>query len=340
MTKIRGSLFAIVASCCFIQFSAASAADLRIFGSGASFPSPLYAAWFKEFNRITQGVIVDYQAKGSGAAIQDLKNNLVDFAATEAMTPDRMSELANGYIFLPMTAGEVVVAYNLPGQKEELRLPRDVYADIFAGKITRWNDPRVAAANSQNLPDLPITVVRRSDSSGTTYLLTKHLSAIDKNFSEQVGAGTTVNWPRSDKFIAAPKNDGVAASIKQIPGAIGYIEFSYAKLTNSDTALLENHAGNYVAAGADTGKAALSDAHIPADLVPWITDPLGPDAYPIVGFSWIIVRENQGSQKAKILRELIRFGLTDGQKDATSMGYIPLPDNVVRKAIAASARLQ
>jgi phosphate transport system substrate-binding protein len=324
------------------QVGAARAADLRLIGSGASFPFPLYSAWFKDFSRKTSGVTVDYQAKGSGAGIQDLVNKTVDFAASDAaMTPEQISKVADGVVLLPMTAGEIVLAYNLPDKPKELKLPRDVYPDIFAGKITQWDDPRIVAANPQlKLPKLPITVVRRSDSSGTTFVFTKHLSAISPTFKDRVGAGTTVNWPQSDKFVAAPKNDGVTATIKQTPGAIGYIEYGYAKLTKADTALVQNQAGKYVSAGEASGAEALAGAQLPADLIAWVEDPAGPEAYPIVSFTWMLFYQKQDAEKAKYLRELVRYGLTEGQKSADKMGYIPLPSNVVEKVLAASAKIQ
>jgi phosphate transport system substrate-binding protein len=239
-----------------------------------------------------------------------------------------------------MTAGEIVLAYNLPSVKG-LKLPRDVYPDIFAGKITKWDDSRIVAANPDvKLPSLPITVVRRSDSRGTTFVFTKHLSAISPVFKEQIGMGTTVNWPQSDKFVAAPKNDGVTATIKQTPGAIGYIEYGYAKLTKSDTALLQNRAGNYVAASDASGAVALANAQLPADMIAWVDDPSTPESYPIVSFTWMLFYQKQDPDKAKYLRELVRYGLTEGQKSADKMGYIPLPSTVVEKVMAASAKIQ
>lgn len=324
------------------QISLAKAADLRLIGSGASFPFPLYSAWFKDFSKKTPGATVDYQAKGSGAGIQDLVNKTVDFAASDAaMTPEEIAKVPDGVVLLPMTAGEIVLAYNLPGQPKNLKLPRDVYPDIFLGKITRWNDPRIAAANPDiKLPDLPITVVRRSDSSGTTFVFTKHLSAISPAFKELVGFGTNVQWPQSDKIIAAPKNDGVTATIKQTPGAIGYIEYGYAKLTKADTALLQNKAGKFVPAGAESGATALASAKLPENLIVWIEDPDDAGAYPIVSFTWMLFYQKQDPAKAEILRKLVAYGLTDGQKIADSMGYIPLPPSVVEKVTAASAKIQ
>jgi phosphate transport system substrate-binding protein len=287
-------------------------------------------------------VTVDFQAKGSGAGIQDLINTTVDFAASDAaMTPDQIEKVKNGVVLLPMTAGEIVLAYNLPGQPKNLKLPRDVYPDIFLGKITQWNDPRLVAANPDiKLPALPVTVVRRSDSSGTNYVFTKHLSAISPAFEKEVGFGTTVSWPQSDKIVAAPKNDGVTATIKQTPGAIGYIEWGYAKLTKADTALLQNKAGNYIAAGGEGGPLALASADFPPDLIAWVSDPSNPKAYPIASFTWMLFYRKQDPEKAAALRKLVEYGLVDGQKIADSMGYIPLPPSVVEKVRAASASIQ
>ena len=338
--KLKSILTTAAAFAFTLQVS--QAADMRLVGSGASFPFPIYSAWFKDFSKKTDGVSVDYQAKGSGAGIQDLINKTVDFAASDAaMTPEQIAQVKDGVVLLPMTAGEIVLAYNLPGKPQNLRLPRDVYPDIFLGKITKWNDPRIAAANPDiKLPDLPITVVRRSDASGTTFVFTKHLSAISPEFKDKVGSGTTVSWPSSDKFVAAPKNDGVTATIKQTPGAIGYIEYGYAKLTKADSALLQNAAGNYIAAGDASGAAALANAKLPADLIAWVEDPAGAESYPIVSFTWMLFYEKQDAQKAEYLRKLVDYGLSQGQKIADSMGYIPLPENVVEKVRAASAKIQ
>jgi len=318
------------------------AANLRLVGSGASFPFPIYSAWFKTFSQKTEGVTVDYQAKGSGAGIQDLINKTVDFAASDAaMTPEEIAKVENGVVLLPMTAGEIVLAYNLPGQPKSLKLPRDVYPDIFLGKIARWNDPKIVAANPDiKLPDLPITVVRRSDASGTTFVFTKHLSAISAEFKEKVGQGTNVQWPRSDKIVAAPKNDGVTATIKQTPGAIGYIEWGYAKLTKANAAVLQNKAGKYVAPGTEGGAIALAGVEFPPDLIAWVDDPPEAGAYPIATFTWMLLYQKQDAKKAEYLRKLVEYGLTEGQKIADSMGYIPLPPNVVEKVRAASAKIQ
>jgi phosphate transport system substrate-binding protein len=315
-------------------------AQSRLIGSGASFPAPIYAAWFKNFSK-DANVVVDYQSKGSGAGIQDFINHTVDFAASDAaMTDEEIAKVKDGVVLIPITAGEIVLAYNLPGVTE-LKLPHDVYPDIFLGKITRWNDPKIAAANSgAKLPDLPITVVRRSDASGTTFVFTKHLSAVSPAFAKQVGSGTTVEWPATDKIVGAPKNDGVTATIKQTPGAIGYIEYGYAKLTKTPTAVLQNKAGKYVEASAKSGEAALASAKLGPDLRGWIEDPAGPDAYPIATFTWLLFYKQQDAKKAEILRKLVDYCATKGQAMADSLGYIPLPAPVVERVKAAANEIK
>lgn len=315
----------------------AAAADVKLIGSGASFPFPLYSTWFKTFTKATPGVQVDYQAKGSGAGIQDFINRTVDFAASDAgMTDDEIAKVKDGAVLLPMTAGEIVLAYNIAGVKD-LKLPRDVYPEIFLGKIEKWSDPRIAAANpGVKLPDTKITVVRRSDSSGTTFVFTKHLAAISPAFKAAVGEGTNVQWPQLASIVAAPKNDGVTATIKQTPGAIGYIEYGYAKLTKAESALLQNAAGQYVAAGGKGGEAALASAKFnDGDLRAWIADPQDPIAYPIATFTWMMFYKQQDDTKAAALQKLVEFGLTEGQKISESMGYIPLPAPVIAKVRAA-----
>jgi phosphate transport system substrate-binding protein len=257
------------------------------------------------------------------------------------MTDEEMAKVPGGVVLLPITAGEIVLAYNLPGSPQGLKLPHDVYPDIFLGKITKWNDPRIVAANPDlKLPDLPITVVRRSDSSGTTFVFTKHLAAVNPTFAKEVGSGTTVQWPKSDKMVAAPKNDGVTATIKQTPGAIGYIEYGYAKLTKAESALLQNKAGNYVSASDKSGAATLASAELGPDLRGWIEDPAGADAYPIATFTWLLMYKQQDATKAEWLRKLVDYCITTGQKLSDSMGYIPLPASVVEKIKVASAQIK
>src|SRR5215470_1591295 len=317
--------------------------SLRLTGSGATFPFPLYSVWFKAYSAKQKVVSVDYQGKGSGAGIQDFTNRTVDFAASDAaMTDEQMSKVPGGVQLLPMTAGEIVLGYNLPGNPKELKLPRDVYPAIFLGTITKWDDPKIQAANPGiKLPDLAITVVRRADSSGTTFVFTSHLSAISPEWKKGPGAGTTVNWPKSDKFVASPKNDGVTATIKQTPGAIGYIEYAFAKFAKVEMAQLQNKAGQFVEPGGEGGPAALASVQLPPNLRAWISDPEGAKAYPLATYTWMLLfKDNKDQKKAAALRQLVEFCLTDGQKMSQQMGYIPLPENVVGVVRKAASSIQ
>jgi phosphate transport system substrate-binding protein len=317
--------------------------SLRLTGSGATFPFPLYSVWFKAYSAKSKGVTVDYQGKGSGAGIQDFINRTVDFAASDAaMTDEQMAKVPGGVQLIPMTGGEIVIGYNLPGNLKGIKLPREVYTAIFLGKITKWSDPKLKAANpGVTLPDLDITVVRRADSSGTTFVFTQHLAAISEEWAKGPGVGTTVNWPKSDKFVASPKNDGVTATIKQTPGAIGYIEFAFAKFAKIEMAQLQNKAGQYVSAGGDGGSAALAGAQLPANMRAWVSDPEGPKAYPIATYTWMLFyKENKDPKKAAALRSLVEYCLNEGQKVSEGMGYIPLPESVVAAAKKASASIQ
>jgi len=317
--------------------------SVRLTGSGATFPFPLYSAWFKAFSQKQKTVSVDYQGKDSGAGIQDLTNRTVDFAASDAaMTDEQMAKVPGGVQLLPMTAGEIVISYNLPGSPKALKLPRDVYPAIFLGKITKWSDPKIKAANpGVSLPDLDITVVRRADASGTTFVFTTHLAAVSEEWAKGPGAGTTVNWPKSDKIVASPKNDGVTATIKQTPGAIGYVEFAFAKFAKLEMALIQNKAGQYVGPGGEGGPAALASFALPANLRAWVTDPEGAKAYPIATYTWMLFyKENKDPKKAAALRQMVEYCLTDGQKAAASLGYIPLPETVVAAVRKAASSIQ
>jgi phosphate transport system substrate-binding protein len=352
MTSGRLLQAAAVASCLSaLAWVPTVQADVKLNGSGASFPFPIYAKWFKDFSKENRDIRVDYQAKGSGAGIQDLINGVVDFAASDAaMKDDEMAQVEQGVVLLPMTAGEVVLAYNLDGV-DELKLPRSVYPEIFLGKITKWNDPKIAAANpGVELPDEDITVVVRSDSSGTTYVFTGHLSHISESFKTEIGQAKAPNWLAGDNFIKAPKNDGVTAQIKQIPGAIGYIEYGYAKLTKQPTAMLENKSGNFVGPGPESGAAALASAEFPEgtlpgsdvpNLIAWVWDPTGANAYPIATMTWLLLYQDQDDEKAAALRKLIDYCTSEeAQAQADGLGYIPLPAEVIAKVRAAAEFVQ
>lgn len=317
--------------------------ELRINGAGASFPFPLYSAWFRHYNRITPGVRISYQSLGSGAGVRNLINRTVDFAASDAaMTDEEMAQVQGGVVILPMTAGEIVLAYNLPGV-EGLRLPREVYPLIFAGEVDRWNDPRIVEANPGTaLPDRQIRVVRRSDSSGTTFVFTKHLSEISEVFRERVGTGTSVSWPNRPNIIGAPRNDGVMAQINQIEGSIGYVEYFFATSTGAPVALLQNKAGEFVAPSDESGQAALAGADLSGDdLRIWVTDPADPKAYPIVTFTWMLFFRQHGNDLIQeALRNFVTWAMDEGQGKATDMGYIPLPEVVIKRVLEEAPNIR
>jgi len=316
---------------------------VRLKGSGASFPFPLYGLWFKEYGKVNRNVIIDYQAKGSGAGIKDFVNKTVDFAASDAaMTDEEMAAVEGGVQLLPMTAGSIVLAYNLPDGPKELKLSREAYTKIFLGQVTKWNDPAIAQANPDaKIPETGITVVRRADSSGTTFVFTQHLGAISEAWKNGPGTGTTVNWPSSDRFIASPKNDGVAATIKQTPGAIGYIEYGFAELGKLPMASLQNKGGEYVKPSLESGQAALNGVDLPPDLRAWLPDPNGEGVYPIVTYTWMVFyKKYDDPKKAETIRSVVKYCLTDGQKLSGKMGYIPLPEPVVQVVSRALDNIQ
>ncbi len=307
---------------------------VNLLGSGASFPAPLYQRWFADMRDSRSDVGVEYQSKGSGAGVRDFTQELVDFGASDvAMKDDEIAKVGRGVMMLPMTAGSIVLAYNLSGVSD-LKLSREVYVDILLGKITKWNDSKIAAINSGvNLPNLPITVVHRSDGSGTTGVFTKHLSAISPEWKQKVGEGKTVQWPTG---IGGQKNDGVAAGIRQTEGAIGYIEFGFSKNAGLPTAALENKSGKYVKASLDSAKATLAAVKLPGNLRAFISDPEGGNSYPIVTYTWMLIYGQYEPAKAQAIEKMIEYGLNEGQKVSADLGYIPLPDNV-RQTVAKAA---
>ncbi len=313
-----------------------AAEEVKIQGAGASFPAPLYMKWFKTYSSAHPGVQIDYQSVGSDKGVQQVIEKTVDFGASDAaMTPEEMAKVDVGVQLLPMTAGSIVLAYNLEGV-DHLKLTREAYVGIFLGKITKWNDAKIAAANpGASLPDGSVNVVVRADGSGTSYVFTKHLSALSDEFAKQVGTNKQPNWPVGTK---ANKNDGVAASLIQTPGSIGYIEYGYAKLNPSKLKMaeLQNKAGKFVAPTIESGQAALAAITLPEDLIAWMPDPDGEKSYPIVTFTWVIAyKKYPDAQKTQTLKDALAYCLTDGQKFAEPLGYIPLPAGTVSKVKAA-----
>ena len=322
-------------------YSTADAAEdfVKLMGAGASFPAPLYNKWSKDYNGLHSNVQVDYQSVGSGSGVKNFINKTVDFGASDAgMKPEEIAQVDVGVQLLPMTAGAIVLAYNLEGVPE-LKLVREAYVGIFLGKVTKWNDPLIAKANpGAKLPDIPINVVVRADSSGTTFVFSQHLAAISPEFAKSPGVNTMPNWAVGTR---SKGNEGVTASIRTTPGAIGYIEYGYAKGQGLAMATLENKAGKFVQASTASAQASLAAVEMPADLVAWLPDPAGDGSYPIVTYTWLLCyKRYDDANKLKALKGVIEYGLTEGQKSSEQLGYVPLPAPVVAKVRDALNNIQ
>lgn len=306
----------------------------QLSGAGATFPAPLYQRWGVEYNKLHPEVQVNYQSVGSGAGVKNFTAGVVDFGASDAAMSDaEIAKVAKGVVMIPATAGEIVFAYNLPGVAN-LKLSREAMAGIYLGTVTKWNDAVIAKANEgTNLPDLPIQVAYRSDGSGTTYVFTQHLSAISKDFSDKVGTDKSVTFPVG---VGGKGNEGVTALIKQSPGAVGYVEYGYAKNNGLSMAALQNKSGSFVMPDPKSGAATLASVTLPENLRIWPVDPEGANDYPIASFTWLLLYKKYGdAAKLKALKGFVEWGLTSGQAFSEELGYIPLPAPVVEKAKAA-----
>jgi phosphate transport system substrate-binding protein len=329
----------LVAAACTGLLGCGNGDDVTLQGSGATFPAPLYKRWFLEYYKAHPDVRVNYTPIGSGAGIRQFTTGLVLFGASDAGMSKKEIDKVNeehpefkGVKLLPMTAGSIVLSFNLPGVKE-LRLSRKVYLRIFLRDIDNWSDPQIAADNpGVNLPDMAITVVTRADSSGTTYAFTNHLAAVGKNVGIEwtPGVDKSVRWKES---IAAQGNDGVAALIQLTPGSIGYLEYGYAELAKLSMAVLQNYHGEYVEPSPQTGLLALEGAKIPDDLQIKLADPaVNKKAYPIVTYTWVICRGYYADrQEGEALKRVLLYCLEDGQKISGDLGYIPMPAEVVKR---------
>lgn len=316
-----------------------AASDVRLTGAGASFPAPLYEKWFKDYNGSHQNILIDYQSVGSGSGVRNFINKTVDFGASDAaMTPGEIAQVKGGAVLLPMTAGSIILAYNVPGVTE-LKLSRQTYAGIFLGKVTKWNDPSIAKTNpGVKLPDSTINVIVRADSSGTTNVFTRHLSAISPEFAKSVGVNNMPNWPVGTR---SKGNEGVTAGILTTPGSIGYIEYGYAVGQQVPMATLENKAGKFVKPTIESAQASLAAVKLPADLIAWLPDPDGDASYPIVTFTWMLFYKNYpDANKLKAVKDMADYCLSEGQKSSKELGYIPLPASVVAKDRAALETIQ
>lgn len=315
---------------------------VQLTGAGASFPAPLYQNWFVGLNQEVPDLQVNYQSVGSGAGVEQFTKGTVDFGASDvAMKDDEIAKVSKGVLMLPITAGSIVMAYNLPGI-EGIKLTQDAQIGIFNGTITKWNDPKILEANPElQLPDKPITVVHRADGSGTTGVFTMYLSAVNPEWEKTIGQGKSVEWPKGKgKFIGAKGNEGVTAQIQQTEGAIGYIEYGYAKNNGLTMAVLQNKAGGFVEASDEAAAATLAGVELPENLRAFIANPDGEQAYPIVTYTWLLIPKTFDDKNKAIATEaMIQYALTKGQEVSGSLGYVPLPQNVREKVAAAADQL-
>ena len=314
----------------FLPFQEASAQSLMN-GAGATFPYPLYSKWFDEYAKVDQSVRFNYQSIGSGGGIRQIIARTVDFGATDGPMTDEQLKQAPGELFhIPMVMGAVVATYTLLGSPK-LRFTPELLADIFLGKVSKWNDPRIAALNSEvSLPNQPIIVVHRSDGSGTTYIWVDYLSKVSKEWQTKVGRGTSVNWPVG---LGGKGNEGVAGQVKSTPGALGYVELAYAVTNKLPIAAIRNRAGKFVEPSIEstTAAAAAAAREMPSDFRVSLTDAPGDHAYPVAGFTWILVYKEQPDElRGKAMAKFLQWAIHDGQKYAPSLLYAPLPPQVVK----------
>jgi phosphate transport system substrate-binding protein len=313
--------------------------NVQLNGAGASFPAPLYQNWFVALNQEIPEIQVNYQSVGSGAGVEQFIKGTVDFGASDvAMKDEEIAKVSKGVLMLPMTAGSIVLAYNLPEVQEAIKLSQEAIVGIFMGEITKWNDPKITKENPDlKLPNSPITVVHRSDGSGTTGVFTKNLSAMSPAWEKSIGSGKTVEWPSKGKFIGGKGNEGVTAAIQQNQGSIGYVEYGYAKNNNLTMATLQNKAGKFVEATEESAEATLASVELPANLREFITNPDGENSYPFVTYTWILAyKKYDDPNKAIAMEATIQYNLTKGQEQSAALGYIPLPENVREKVAAAA----
>jgi phosphate transport system substrate-binding protein len=331
MKKILSFIFATFL--CLLGVSSGARADMvKLNGAGATFPYPIYSKWFSEYNKLNPDVQINYQSIGSGGGIQQIKAKTVDFGASDApLSGDEEKAMPGPVVQIPTVAGSVVVAYNLQGIGKGLKLSPDTLADIFMGKIKRWGDSKIKADNpGLPLPDTSISVVTRSDGSGTNYIFTDYLAKVNGDFYWKVGRGKSVNWPAG---IGAKGNEGVTGQVKQTPGAIGYVEYAYAVKNNLTYAALKNKAGRFVEPTSESTTAAIAafSKELQKDVKTSITDAPGENSYPISGLTYLIVYKSQSdTTKGKTLTEFLRWAMTDGQKLTGALYYSPLPAELVK----------
>jgi phosphate transport system substrate-binding protein len=314
---------------------------MHINGAGATFPFPIYSKWFAEYHMIHPNVAINYQAIGSGAGIQQISKQTVFFGATDGPMTEEQLKSAPGHIMhFPMVLGAVVPIFNVQGVTD-LKFNGQVLADIYLGKVTKWNDPVIAKLNpGAKLPATDIAVIHRSDGSGTTFIWVDFMSKVSPEFKSKVGVATSVNWPTG---VGGRGNEGVSGLVAQMPSSIGYVELIYALQGKLTYGSVENTAGEFVKASLQgvTAAAAGAAANMPEDFRVSITNASGSGVYPISSFTWLLLYENPTDKaQAKTMVDFVRWAITDGQRFGAELGYAPLPESVVKKEIAALAKIR
>jgi phosphate transport system substrate-binding protein len=337
-TRMVGAALASVA----VLGAGLAAQTIQINGAGATFPNPIYSKWFAEYNKQHPNVRINYQSVGSGAGIQQVTKQTVFFGATDGpMTKEQLQAAPGPIMHFPTVLGAVVPIYNIPNVTAELKFSGPVLADIFLGKITKWNDPAIAKLNAGvTLPGSDITVVHRSDGSGTTYIWVDYLSKTSPEFLKRVGVNSSVNWPAG---VGAKGNEGVSGLVRQTPGSLGYVELIYALQTKISYGTVQNMAGEFVKASVQsvTAAAAEAAAKMPPDFRVSITNAPGKGVYPISSFTWLLLYENpKDKTQGKAMVDFLKWALTDGQKYCADLGYAPLPEAVVKLEQAALAKIK
>lgn len=307
-----------------------SASAQLINGAGSSFDYPAFTLWFDAYSKVDPAVRFNYQSVGSGAGQKQLLSQTVDFGASDApMSDEKMAGAPGKILHLPVVAGAVAITYNLPGDPT-LKFDADTLANIFLGKITNWNDARIAALNpGVALPDRSIIVVHRSDGSGTSFIFTDYLSNVSPEWKSEVGTNTSVKWPTG---LGGKGSEGVSGQVKQLPGAIGYVELAYAQQNKLPVADLKNAAGDFVAPSPDSVSKAMATATIPDDFRFSMVNAPGAGAYPISGASWVMIYQHSGKNAGKLVG-FLRWAVTKGQELSPSLNYAPLPKNVQQRVL-------
>ena len=329
-------------ACAVTLVAGAAAQTMRINGAGATFPYPIYSKWFSEYNKIHSSVEINYQSIGSGGGIQQVTKQTVFFGASDGpMTPEQMQGAPGKILHFPTVLGAVVPVYNIPNVNAELHFSGPLLADMFLGKITKWNDPAIARLNAGvSLPASDITVAHRADGSGTTYIWVDYLSKVSPEWKSKVGVATSVNWPTG---VGGRGNEGVSALVRQTPGAIGYVELIYALQNKIAYGSVQNTAGEFVKASVSSVTAAAAEAagKMPPDFRVSITNAPGKGVYPISSFTWLLLYENaKDKAQAKTMVDFMNWALTEGQKYCADLGYAPLPEAVVKLEMAALAKIK